>query len=211
MGDWKKRTRKNSVASSLNELEFEMPSWTTIYRLIQKLVDDIQKSKFNPDIIVGISRGGWIPARIISDLLENPNLANVSTEFYTQIGETKCEPTITQPVSVSVKDKKILLVDDVADTGKCLKLVCLHLKKKGAAEIKIASIYYKPWSIVIPDYYKKETQLWIVFPWEIKETVRKIIEKFKGPKKAINEIKKKLIQLGLDSNIVKTFNEKNFS
>ena len=205
MVNLKKKERKNSVASSLDELEFEIPSWTTIYRLVHKLVDDIQRSKFNPDIIVGISRGGWIPARIISDLLENRHLANVSVEFYMQLGETKCEPIITQPVSVSVRNKKILLVDDVADTGKSLKLVYSHLKRKGASEIKIASVYFKPWSIVIPDYYNKETQLWIIFPWEIQETIRKIIEKFKGQKTTINDVKNKLIQLGLDSSLVKNF------
>ena len=61
-----------------DKLEFESPSWNQTYSFILKLSEAIRKSGFEPDVIVGISRGGWIPARILSDLLENPNLANVA-------------------------------------------------------------------------------------------------------------------------------------
>ena len=94
-----------------------------------KLLGRLKESKFDPDIIVGISRGGWVPARIISDLFEKPILANVSVEFYEQLGETKGEPRITQPISISVKEKKVLVVDDVADTGKSLALVNKYLNR----------------------------------------------------------------------------------
>jgi uncharacterized protein len=169
----KELNKRNTASSVKNKLEFKIPSWNQIYSSLLKLAEAVRKSGFEPDVIVGVSRGGWIPARIMSDLLETPKLANVTTEFYVGVAETKREPNITQPVSVSVKDKKVLVVDDVADTGESLKLVNLHLKNQGASEIKIASIYYKPWSITVPHYYEKETSCWIVFPWEQKETVKK--------------------------------------
>ncbi len=78
---------------------------------------------------------------------------------------------------MKVAGKKVLVVDEVADTGKSLKLVKEHIIEQGATEVKIATVYYKPWSIVKPDYYEKETSCWIVFPWEIKETVRKIVKR----------------------------------
>ena len=93
----------------------------------------------------------------------------------------------------------------MVDTGKSVKLVETHLRNKGASTIKIASVYYKPWSIVIPEYYQKETQLWIIFPWEIKESVKKILEKFQGQNRTRKDIKNRLIQLGLDSNILESF------
>jgi hypoxanthine phosphoribosyltransferase len=129
-------------------------------------------------------------------------LANVSVEFYEQFGETKGKPTITQPISISVKEKKLLIVDDVADTGQSLVLVKKYLKDEGASEIKIASIYYKPWSIVIPDYYQKETNLWIIFPWEIKESIRKIFSKFREENITLDDVKRKLVQLGLDTKLI---------
>jgi hypoxanthine phosphoribosyltransferase len=197
---------KTNTAYSLgNNLESEIPSWNQIYRLLLKLAEAVRKSGFEPDVIVGVSRGGWIPARIMSDLLETPKLANVTAEFYVGVTETKREPTITQPVSVSVKDKKVLVVDDVADTGESLKLVNSHLKNQGASEIKIATIYYKPWSVIVPHCYEKETRCWIVFPWEQKETVRKTVEKFRGEGRTVEDAKEKLISSGLNRELVERF------
>jgi hypoxanthine phosphoribosyltransferase len=188
-----------------NSLEFEIPSWNQIYGLLLNLAETVRKSGFEADVIVGVSRGGWIPARIMSDLLGNINLANLTAEFYVGVAETRKEPSITQPVSVSVDAKKVLVVDDLADTGKSLKLVKAHLKNQGASEVRIATIYYKPWSITVPDYYEKETRRWIVFPWEQKETVRKIVEKFIGAGRTLEGTKEKLISSGLNREHVELF------
>ena len=196
---------RNTAYSLGNNLESEIPSWNQIYRLLLKLAEAVRKSGFEPDVIVGVSRGGWIPARIMSDLLETPKLANVTAEFYVGVAETKREPTITQPVSLPVKDKKVLVVDDVTDTGESLKLVNSHLKNQGASEIKIATIYYKPWSVIVPHCYEKETRCWIVFPWEQKETVRKTVEKFRDEGRTVEDAKEKLISSGLNRELVERF------
>jgi hypoxanthine phosphoribosyltransferase len=189
----------------ISELEFEIPSWDQIYGLLLNLANKVRKTGFKPDVIVGVSRGGWPPARVMSDLLENPKLANVTAEFYVGVAETKGKPVITQPVSIPVKDKKVLVVDDVADTGESLRLVRAHLKEQGASEVKIATIYYKPWSVLIPDYYEKETRAWIIFPWERKETVRKVVEKYKREGKPVDEAKEKLVKSGLNRELVERF------
>jgi hypoxanthine phosphoribosyltransferase len=187
------------------ELEFEVPKWNQIYDMLLNLAEKIRKNNFKPDIIVGVSRGGWPPARVMSDLLDNPNLANVRVEFYLGVAETKGEPTLTQPVSMKVAGKKVLVVDEVADTGKSLKLVKEHIIEKGATEVKIATVYYKPWSIVKPDYYERETSKWIVFPWEIKETVRKIVKKCEKTGKPIGEESAKLVKAGISTELVEKF------
>jgi hypoxanthine phosphoribosyltransferase len=188
-----------------SQLEFEIPSWDEIYRLLLSLANTIRNNSFRPEIIVGLSRGGWLPARVMSDLLENPKLANVAAEFYVGIAETKGKPVITQPVSVSVEDKKVLVVDDVVDTGESLRLVRSHLEDQGAKEVKTAAIYYKPWSDMIPDYYEKETRSWIVFPWERKETVRRIVEKCKSQGNSVDTARDKLISSGLKRKFVERF------
>ena len=124
-----------------SELEFEVPTWNQIYNMLLILAEKTRKNGFKPDIIVGISRGGWPPARVLSDLLGNPNLANVKAEFYLGVAETKEDPILTQPVSTSVAGKKVLIVDDVADSGKSLKLVKEHIIKEGACEVKIVTVY----------------------------------------------------------------------
>ncbi len=187
------------------DVEFEIPSWEQIYELLLELADQIREDGFEPDVVVGVSRGGWPPARVMSDLLEKPQLVNVATEFYLGVAATKKEPAITQPVSASVKGKKVLVVDDIADTGKSLKLIRTHLKERGATEIRVAAIYHKPWSIVVPDYYQKDTTLWVIFPWERKETIRKILEKYEYEGKPVKDAVKKLVRSGLDRNLVKRF------
>ena len=188
-----------------SNLEFEIPSWEQIYEMLIELADRIRRNGFEPDVIVGVSRGGWAPARVMSDLLENPELANVRAEFYLGVAETKGEPVITQAVSTSVRGKRVLVMDDVADTGKSLRLVKTHLLDEGATDVKIATIYYKPWSVLTPDYYKKKTKRWVIFPWERKETIRNILKKCEQQKKPIEEAKKKLVKSGLDRKLVERF------
>lgn len=186
-------------------LKFIIPTWNEIYELLLDLAAKVRRDGFKPDAIVGVSRGGWPPARIMSDLLENPVLANVKAEFYCGVAETEGEPVITQPVSIPVKGKKLLVVDDVADSGKSLRIVRTHLKEKGATHVKLAAIYYKPWSVVTPDYYERETRAWIIFPWERKETVRNIVEQYKRQGKSVEEAKEKLVSSGMDPKIIERF------
>jgi hypothetical protein len=176
--------------------KFEVPTWNQIYNMLLSQAEKIRQSGFKPDIVIGIARGGWIPARVLSDLLEIPNLATVRVEFYLGVAEAKKEPVLTQGVSVGVTGKKVLIVDDVADTGKSLKLAREHVLQQGAVEIRTATVYRKPWSIIKPDYYETETSLWVVFPWETKETIRKIVEKH-GDKNAIDVETAKLVKAGL--------------
>lgn len=182
--------------------KFEIPTWEQIYEMLLDLADKIQGSTIKYGLIVGVSRGGWTPARVLSDLLENPNIANIKAEFYLGVSETKREPVITQPISVNVDGEKVLVVDDVSDTGESLHLVKEHLLKRGASTLHIATIYVKPWSITIPDFYQKVTSAWIIFPWERREAFRKVAEKFTRRGKSIEEAKNTLIQSGFNPELV---------
>jgi hypoxanthine phosphoribosyltransferase len=193
------------------EAEYEAPTWNQIFNMLLKQAGRICRSSFKPDIIVGVSRGGWPPARILSDLLENPNLANVKAESYLGIGEARNKPTLTQGVSVNVAGKKVLIVDEVADTGGSLKLVREHVLEQGASEVKVATLYYKPCSEFKPDYYEKETDRWIVFPWETKETLRKIFETHNTNAARLRKETAKLASAGVPKRLItrflKEFNE----
>ncbi|MEM3047519.1 MAG: phosphoribosyltransferase [Candidatus Bathyarchaeia archaeon] len=187
------------------DVAFEAPTWDHIYELCLALADSIRESGFQPDILVGVARGGWVPARVLSDLLENPNLANVKVEFYLDVYKTAQAPLITQEVSVPVAGKHVLVVDDVADSGRSLKLVKESLLAKGASDVRIACIYYKPWSVVKPDFYGKETNSWIIFPHETKETVRKIAAKLTRRGLSLPQVQSELVRIGLKPALVEKF------
>jgi hypoxanthine phosphoribosyltransferase len=189
----------------VSEQRFEVPTWNQIYDMLIELADKVRANCFKPDMLIGISRGGCLPARVLSDLLENPYIASVGVEFYIGVYETNREPVLTQPLSVSVFDKKILLVDDVVDTGKSAMLIKAHLDCEGAKEIRLFTLYYKPWSIVKPDFYSKETSDWIVFPWEIKETLRKLMKKCKEKTEFVTEVAPRLIRAGVPKELIERF------
>ena len=156
----------------------------------------IQARNYKPDTIVGVSRGGLIPARILTDLLEAPQLATIQITFYQDIAQPTSEPTLKQTLTAPIEGKEVLLVDDIADTGRSLKLAQTYLHQQGALETKTATLYLKPQSITIPDFYEKQTSAWVVFPWDTKETLRKMIQHQLG-KRALNQEVAKLVKAGL--------------
>ena len=188
-----------------SDFGFEVPKWNQIYDMLLELADRIRSTGFKPDIIVGISRGGWIPARVLSDLLDNPYVTSVRVEFYAGVYETNREPRLTQPIAVDVSEKRILLVDDVVDTGSSAVLVREHLSKQGVKEVRLLTLYYKPWSVVKPDLYSKETRDWIVFPWEVKETLAKLARKHKMSRESFEVAVSCLIKSGVSKDLVERF------
>lgn len=161
-------------------------NWEDICQLCKELVKKIKANGYKVDVIVAIARGGWVPARILADLLEVKELYSVKTEHWGMVATITGEAKITQPLNVKLEGKNVLIVDDVADTGETIKLVKEHVKSMLAKEIKIAVIDYKKTSKFIPDYYASEMEgwKWIVYPWSLKEDVKGLIS---GKAKSLDE------------------------
>lgn len=165
------------------------PTWDDVYGMMIELAREIKESGYAPQVIVGVSRGGWPPARIMSDLLENSNLANMKVEFYKNIGLTAKRPRITQPVTSEVVEKRVLVVDDVADSGHSLLVASKHLRQKGARELRVCTLYLKPKSIFKPDHYARTTSKWVIFPWERLEAIKLIKRNLHSEGKTVNVIR----------------------
>jgi len=180
--------------------QYEIPSWNQIYEMLLNQALKIHRDFYKPDIIVGIARGGLVPSRILADLLETRDFAIITIEYYVGIGQRSREPVLKQCLHTQLTGKKVLLVDDVSDGGKSLQLAKNHLEQQGAAEIKIATIYCKPGTITKPDYFEKETSCWIVFPWEARETLRRIMQKA-GSEEATGLEIAKLVKAGLPEHL----------
>jgi len=184
------------------EVTYVAPSWRQIYSMLLSQSHSIRGSGFCPDVIVGVSRGGWLPARVLSDLLENANLANAKAESYTGIA-TGGTPSLTQSVSADVAGKRVLVVDEVADSGKSLRLVAEHVSALGAREVKTATLFLKVGCPFKPDYFAAETDSWVVFPWEIKETLRHIQDAHEQNQKAVEFEVSKLVEAGVSKRLMK--------
>jgi uncharacterized protein len=183
------------------EITYVAPSWRQIYRMLLSQSLSIRRSGFCPDIIVGVSRGGWLPARVLSDLLENMNLANAKAESYTGIAAGG-EPSLTQSVSVDVTGKRVIVVDEVVDSGRSIRLVTDHVAALGAREVKTAALFLKSGCPFKPDFNVAETDAWVVFPWEIKETLRQILNTHKSAQGVEREVSK-IAKAGVSKRLMK--------
>jgi len=140
---------------------YEYIDWASFIIKVRDLANIIKNSKYMPDIILGISRGGLIPATMLSYMLKVKKLSSVQVIHYDD-NENELQLKITEKLSID--SANILVVDDIVDSGKTLKLVKEKLKSKN---VKTAVIYYKIWSTITPDFYARKTTNWIIFPWEI--------------------------------------------
>jgi len=138
----------------------------------------------------------------MSDLLENMNTASIRIELYLAPGVRARKPVISQTIMVPVKGIKVLVVDDVADTGESLKVAVEHLDICGAKAIKTATIYYKPQSIFKPDFFIVQTEQWVVFPWERFETTRRLLGEAQKKGKSVDFVRETLTGAGVDSGVV---------
>lgn len=135
---------------------------------VRELAQTIADDGFVPDIVLSIARGGVFVAGGLAYALDCKNIHLVNVEFYTGVGTTLEMPVMLAPVPnrIDFSDKKVLITDDVADTGKTLKLVhdfCVD----AVEEVRSAVIYEKSQSLVKCDYVWKRTDDWINFPWSV--------------------------------------------
>jgi hypoxanthine phosphoribosyltransferase len=180
----------------MGEDEFVVPSWHEIDRMLNRLVEMVRMNDFRPDIIVGISRGGLIPAAVLSDRL-GVDCDAVRLRFYKSVQNTEETPNIIQHVSSDLRRKKVLIVDDVADTGHSLQTIKRYVQEKGADDIMVCTLHYKPCSIIKPDHFVEETNAWIIYPWEINETTKDLTKKLMAKGLTRSKIKEKILRVGL--------------
>ncbi|WXG42898.1 MAG: phosphoribosyltransferase [Promethearchaeati archaeon SRVP18_Atabeyarchaeia-1] len=171
-------------------------SWKQIDEACRIVSSRILASNFKPDLCVAISRGGFIPARLMCDLLGISNLACIKIEYYSGMNVKLPIPVIAYHLSANAKGKRILLADDVADSGNTLMVARKHMQEAGAKETRVATLHYKPWSKIRPDYYSRELRTWIVYPWEVSETIRNMFSDLLREGKDISDAKKQLSRIG---------------
>lgn len=150
-------------------IEVLLLSWEDIEKGIDIIGEKILKSGYRPDVIISVLRGGVIPGRLLADRLGIDDIGSMEIKLYIAAGQKGERPYMRQPVTLPIKDKKVLLVDDVSDSGLTLEFAIQAISLYMPMEIKTATLYMKPWTRLVPDFYAEEVDKWVVFPWEKKE------------------------------------------
>ncbi|MFT4219450.1 MAG: phosphoribosyltransferase [Microbacterium sp.] len=152
--------------------EREILTWDGFGEAAREVARAIIADGFVPDVVVAIARGGMLPAGAISYALGVKSCGALNVEFYTGVGTVLDAPVLLPPDLdlAYLAGRRVLLVDDVADSGRTLRLAVDLLAERGA-DVRSAVVYTKPTTIVTPDYSFTETALWIDFPWSAQGSV----------------------------------------
>ena len=138
-------------------------SWEEMRRDVNVLCRDIVLDKFDPQVIVGLSRGGLTPGVMMSHWFKLP---------FKPVQAALRDFPVWEAYLPRKTDKRVLIVDDICDSGETFKRMEQHIKKDSICDVRFASLW---WNNEIPDfephYYAQECakdseELWIHFPWE---------------------------------------------
>jgi uncharacterized protein len=145
-------------------------SWEDIEELVGRLADKLPRDY---DLILVITRGGMVPACLLSERLELRNIVAAAVLFYTE-GTVDPSQVLTEPIFLQfpadpiLVGKRVLIVDDVWDTGHTAMAVCRRVREAGG-RANLAVLHYKPGRSEYaerPDFYAEITDEWIVYPWD---------------------------------------------
>jgi hypoxanthine phosphoribosyltransferase len=152
--------------------ERERLSWSEFGDAARELARQVADDGYAPDVVLSIARGGMLVGAALGYALDVKNTWTMNVEFYTGVEERLDVPMILPPVPelVDLHAERMLIADDVADTGETLRLVKDFCAGK-VAEVRCAVLYEKPHSIVTCEYVWKRTDLWIDFPWSAEAPV----------------------------------------
>lgn len=154
-------------------------SWAEAYKLARALAHKIVESGFKPDIVIGIARGGLVPARMVCDFLLLDELASIRTEHWGIASKNEtARIKFSLPEEADISGKNVLVVDDVADTGDSFSVILDYLEQKNPTGIRTAVLHYKTCSTVVPDYWgeKHEEWNWIIYPWAFYEDLAGFVQ-----------------------------------
>ncbi|QXJ20871.1 phosphoribosyltransferase [Actinomadura graeca] len=152
--------------------EREVLTWESFGAASRALAQEVADSGYRPDLILSIARGGLFVAGSLGYALDVKNLHVMNVEFYTGVDQRLDLPVMLPPVpnAVDLSGARVLVADDVADTGATLKLV-RDFCADHVADVRCAVIYEKPRSTVECEYVWRRTDLWIDFPWSAEPPV----------------------------------------
>lgn len=184
---------------------FIAPTWNQLGHLCFTLGRLINAADKKYDRIVVIAKGGLTWSRVLADYLDIPEIEVVRVKLYRGLNKTFKKPEIIQAVKADITGEKILLFDDVADTGQTMEFVKKLLLDQRAKKIDTATLFYKPSSSIIPDFYDHQTDAWIVFPHEIREFIEETSKDWLEKGLLLKQAEQRYLRLGLPEDQVKYF------
>lgn len=159
-----------------------LTTWDELQGLAKTVAAKVRRAQYKPDILIALARGGLVPARQLSDLLAVKDVAAIKVEHWGVTANKDQKAVLKYPINIDLTGKKVLVVDDITDTGESLMVAIEFLKTLKPAEIKTSTLQHIPGSKHIPDFYGEELKewTWIVYPWNFLEDMMSLVGKVFG-------------------------------
>lgn len=166
----------------------EYVSWNRFYRLCTVLHGRICSAGFEPEVIVGIARGGYMPARVMADFFGVMDLAAVKIEHYHGPRKSR-KAVVRHPLTADITGRRVLVVDDVSDSGDTFEALFAHLDAAGPSELRTAVLHHKVTSSHAPDFHATRIVRWrwIIYPWALAEDLRVLLDAMSPRPRSLDE------------------------
>ncbi|CAN8076964.1 unnamed protein product [Agarophyton chilense] len=167
-----KAVTPSNGAISTTPRRYEGVSWSSVENMCKDIAQQAHGESF--DAVLAVTRGGLVPAVLLCEQFQLRNLLSATVMFYADNGEQffgMSEPRfLAFPTVDALQGRRVLIVDDVWDSGRTAQAVRNRVKRAKANEVKVAVLHYKPGKNVFPgiepDFYSAVTSDWVVYPWE---------------------------------------------
>ncbi|HYB79131.1 MAG TPA: phosphoribosyltransferase [Thermoplasmata archaeon] len=150
-------------------------SWADVDRWADRLADKVRSASAVPETIVALTRGGWVPSRLLSDRLGVKRIVSLRAQHWGVTATPDGKAQLTEGLSGPVDGQRVLVVDDITDTGESLSLAVAHVAEQHPAWLESAACLHIAHSKFVPTYFAEEIPragwVWVVFPWNYWEDV----------------------------------------
>jgi hypoxanthine phosphoribosyltransferase len=156
-------------------------AWDAVYGLCRDVARQLRAADTPIDMIVAIARGGYIPGRLLSDMLGVSDLTSIKIEHY-RGAQKQREALVKYPLNADISGRNVLLVDDVCDSGDTLAVAVEHLRRSGnPCSMHTAAMQLKTVSEFVPDFYAGTVSewRWLIYPWAVNEDLSSLIERMR--------------------------------
>jgi len=162
-------------------------AWDDVEKWSAEVSDKMYASGWLPDVIIAISRGGYIPARLICDKLVVSDLVSLQIAHWPSAAQMAKDAVVKYPLECDLNHKRALIMDDIADTGDSIILAKDYIWTTCRPdEVRVATLQWiSASSKVKPDYYAEEVKgwIWYQYPWTRLEDVIGFIKRVMAEEK----------------------------
>jgi uncharacterized protein len=175
-----------------------LTSWKEVEGWADRLAHALRGADHVPETIVALTRGGWVPARLMADRLGVKRLAALRAQHWGVTATKSGRAELTEGLAGSVEGQNVLILDDITDTGESLELARAHVAEQAPKRLETATFLHITHSKFVPDYYAEEIArdawVWVVFPWNYWEDLRALAARARTEGGTASEVRAQLAE-----------------